>query len=214
MRPRRMAWRLAAVLVTAALRDAAACDVCAIYTGVEMGERRTGLSVGVAEQYINFDTRQLNGEEVSNPGEQLKSSITQMLFNYNFAPRVGVQLTVPIITRTFHRLEEGRLVRGNAAGFGDLSLLLHGLVASNVTEETVFNFSLLGGLKLPSGNPDLLREEQAEEHDHGADEEEESAIHGHDITLGSGSVDGIVGGQLFWSWRRLFVTAAGQYAIR
>jgi hypothetical protein len=42
----------------------------------------------------------------------------------------------------------------------------------------------------------------------------ESGIHGHDLALGSGSFDGIVGGQLFWSWDRLFASAAGQYAIR
>jgi hypothetical protein len=39
-------------------------------------------------------------------------------------------------------------------------------------------------------------------------------LHGHDLTLGSGSFDGIVGGQIFWSWRRLFVSGALQYAAR
>ena len=45
-------------------------------------------------------------------------------------------------------------------------------------------------------------------------DEVESAIHGHDLALGSGSVDGIVGAQLFWSWRRVFMMAALQYALR
>jgi hypothetical protein len=27
-------------------------------------------------------------------------------------------------------------------------------------------------------------------------------------------VDGIFGGQIFWSWRRLFLTVGGQYALR
>ena len=43
---------------------------------------------------------------------------------------------------------------------------------------------------------------------------EEGGLHGHDLALGSGSVDGIVGGQIFWSWGRLFTTAAIQYAVR
>jgi hypothetical protein len=41
-----------------------------------------------------------------------------------------------------------------------------------------------------------------------------SGIHGHDLALGSGSVDGIVGASLFWSWRRAFLRASGQYAVR
>src|SRR5512145_1484763 len=42
----------------------------------------------------------------------------------------------------------------------------------------------------------------------------ESGVHGHDLALGSGSYDGIVGGSLAWSWRRFLVLASGQYLIR
>ena len=42
----------------------------------------------------------------------------------------------------------------------------------------------------------------------------EGGLHGHDLTLGSGSFDGIVGGQMYWSWGRVFVTAGMQYAMR
>ena len=39
-------------------------------------------------------------------------------------------------------------------------------------------------------------------------------MHGHDLTLGSGSFDGIIGASVFWSWQRFYVTAATQWAIR
>ena len=42
----------------------------------------------------------------------------------------------------------------------------------------------------------------------------ESGIHGHDLTLGSGSVDGLVGTSVSARWRRLFFTASAQYSIR
>jgi hypothetical protein len=77
-----------------------------------------------------------------------------------------------------------------------------------VTENTITRLTLLGGLKLPSGNSRRLKEELRES------EEVESGIHGHDLALGSGSVDGIVGAQLFCSWRRLFLTGAVQYLLR
>jgi hypothetical protein len=41
-----------------------------------------------------------------------------------------------------------------------------------------------------------------------------SGVHGHDLTLGSGSVDGILGVQVFGSWERWFATASFQYLIR
>jgi hypothetical protein len=210
---------LVALVLGAVGAPARACDVCAVYTATELRERRTGFRLGVAEQYSRFTTLQEGGHEVSNPaGEYLNSSITQVVAGYNFTPRVGVQLNLPIIARNFRRLENGRAVRDGESGIGDLALLANVLAFSHVTEASVFRFSLLGGLELPSGDPDRLGDEREHHHEHTADEHmmdvPESGIHGHDLALGSGSVDGIVGGALFWSWRRLFWTAAGQYAIR
>ena len=39
-------------------------------------------------------------------------------------------------------------------------------------------------------------------------------IGGHDLALGSGSYDGIVGTGIYGRWKRGFVTASLQYAIR
>lgn len=93
--------------------------------------------------------------------------------------------------------------------------------------ETVFNLTLFGGLKLPSGDASALREEVAEQdetvaiigerlaaHETGGDDSEASGIHGHDLALGSGSVDGVLGARVFGSWDRLFFSAAVQYMLR
>jgi hypothetical protein len=201
------------ILITLALSrpgHAPACDVCAVYTATEMAERRPGLRLGVAQQVTSFGPLQESGHAVPNPAnEHMTSAITQVVVGYNLTPRLGLQLNLPIVSRTFQRLEQGRPHDGDETGVGDLSLLAHVLAASTVTERSVFRFSLLAGLKLPSGDSGRLREELHESAD-----AEASGIHGHDLTLGSGSVDGLVGGQLFWSWQRLFVTAAGQYALR
>jgi len=219
---------------------AAACDVCAVYTATEQRQARTGPYVGVAEQLTRFTTLQRDGDEVPNGAdERLSSSITQVLLGYNLTPRFGLQLNVPIISRTFRRLEDGRIAHDDESGIGDLSLIGTVNAFTHVTEQSVFRLTLLGGLKLPSGDSGRLREERAEghHHDHGGErapagivtnhvpsepgepaetpgDELESGIHGHDLALGSGSVDGIIGGQLFWSWRRLFVTTGAQYALR
>jgi hypothetical protein len=198
-----------------------ACDICAIYTATEMRETRTGFRLGLAEQYTNYATLQQSSEEVANTDDQyLRSSVTQLLAGYQLNPRVGLQVNLPIIARAFRRPHDDRIETGNETGFGDLSLLANVLAFHEVTQRSVFLVTLLGGLKLPSGDPDRLREELEEDHAHEGEEGQEmgpevdSGVHGHDLALGSGSVDGIIGGQLFWSWRRLFLTAAGQYAIR
>jgi hypothetical protein len=219
---------------------ARACDVCAVYTATELRERRTGFRLGVAEQITSFTTLQRDGEEVDNTaGERLLSSITQVIAGYGITPRLGVQLNLPLISRTFRRVENGRLTAGDETGVGDMSLVGQALAYSSVSETSVFRFSLLGGIKFPTGDASRLAEELPEvrasigaagtprlaavrprhavpvpvDDPHG-DPPVESGIHGHDLALGSGSYDGIVGGQLFWSWKRLFATAGGQYTIR
>jgi hypothetical protein len=242
MRPS-LAARLGAACFLAA-RVASACDVCAIYNTTELGETRPGLRLSVAEQWTRFATWKLDGETVPNPGERLLSSITQVVAGYGIHPRFALQLNLPIISRTFRRFEQGRLTHGDETGIGDLALVGNWRAWSLVTEESVFHVSLLGGIEFPTGNPDRLGEELAEPQaqtapaahaarsrfrplhatggsgggsDGGTDSDtavSESGIHGHDLALGSGSYDGIVGGSVLWTWRRFLVTAGGQYTIR
>jgi hypothetical protein len=201
----------------ASAAPARACDLCAIYMATDLHASRPGFQLGVGEQFTHFSTLKADGREIDNPGEHLDSSITQLLLSYNVNQTFGAQLNVPIVTRHFRRFEDGRLTSGDETGFGDLSIL--GLVRpySRVTERSVLTFTLLGGLEIPSGSTDRLGEEAGEHHDadeepaeraasgrrirrshHGGEEHEQpSGIHGHDLTLGSGSFDGILGGQAF-----------------
>jgi hypothetical protein len=228
----------AALLLRAA--PSVGCDVCAIYTATEVSQGRTGFRAGLGQQFTRYLTEQVNGEEIPSFGEYLNSSITQFVLGYQFTDRFGLQLNIPFIARTFRRLEDGRLERGDSIGAGDLSLLGNLLAFERVTDRSVFLFSLLGGLKLPSGNPDFLAEELDEgttavpaqpahlalrgvprHFTPGGDPDGDDGgprlhggVHGHDLARGSGSVDGVVGGSIYWSFDRFFVTAALQYAIR
>lgn len=216
----------------------AACDLCAIYTATELQETRSGFRLGIGEQYTRFNTLQRGGDEVPNPAnEWLNSSITQVLLGYNFTPRIGAQVNLPIISRKFRRMEADGINKGDETGVGDLSVLANVDAYSSVRENTVFRLALFGGLKLPSGDSSRLREETEEEgggHSHGDGSGPfgnpflnprffpehsdsagfESGIHGHDLALGSGSVDGILGMRLFASWRTIFFAGSLQYLLR
>ena len=201
---------LAVMMIVAQPVRSRACDICAVYTATEQSESRVGPRLAVATQYTHFGTLQDGGHEVPNPdGQRLDSVVTQVVLGWQLVPRLGVQLNLPFIYRGYRRIENGHATDGNVGGLGDIVLLSDLLAYSTVSEQGLFRFTLLGGLKLPTGDSSRLAEEQDEDHASHA-----NAVHGHDLALGSGSVDGLVGGDLFLSWRRAFVSGFLQYAVR
>jgi hypothetical protein len=210
-----------------------ACDICAVYMATELQERHPGLRLGVAEQFSRFTTLQRDGDEVANPSnERMESSITQVLVGYAVHPRLSAQVNLPIISRSYRRIEGSNVVSGDESGIGDLSLVGSLLGYSRMNETSLTRVSLLLGVKLPSGDPRRLREElpgSADDHgippifsttqrirlhhDPGGDAQP-SGVHGHDLALGSGSTDVLVGGQVLSTYQRLYASALLQYALR
>jgi len=190
-----------------------ACDVCAIYTATEaQGESKTGWFAGVAEQFTRFGTLQFEGSEVTNPiGQRLDSSITQAILGYSFTERFSLQANLPFIYRSFKRPEGFRIDEGTESGLGDVSLLGKFLLLRKDTEAVTFIWNALGGVKFPTGDSSRIREELNEVVIVGAPE---SGIHGHDLTLGSGSFDGIAGTSFYLRLKHALVTGGLQYSIR
>ena len=201
------------VLAGIVAAPASACDLCSIYSATQAsGEIGKGFFSGVAEQFSHFGTVQVDGQKVPNEvGQYLDSSISQLFAGYNFNDRFGVQFNLPVIYRSFKRPEGFEIDRGTESGIGDVSLIGNFLVYRTLKENFTFNWSVLGGIKFPTGSTDRIKEEFNEVEVPGAPE---SGIHGHDLTLGTGSFDGIVGTGIFTRWNRLFLTASAQYATR
>ena len=198
----------------ASILPAGACDLCGVYNApLAHGAVEKGFHVSVAEQFTHFGTLQLEGNEVSNPAHQrLDSSVTQVAAGYHFSDRFGLQLNLPIIYRSFRRSEGGAIDEGTESGIGDLSISANYVFLRHDDEKWSFAWNVLGGVKFPTGDPDRLREELEEEAP--VPGEIESAVHGHDLALGSGSYDGFVGTQLYARYQRWFFTAETQYASR
>jgi hypothetical protein len=207
--------RLAVVVILAGLTTtrALACDLCAVYTATEAKEAREGFSVGVFEQFTHFGTLQEDGEKTDDPvGQRLDSFITQFIVGYQVNDRFGLQVNVPYIRRSFKRPDGFAIDEGTVSGLGDMSLIGRFRAYEHLSEDATFIWYVLGGVKFPTGSSDRLLEEVNEvPPPPGAPE---SGIHGHDLALGSGSYDGIVGTTLFARWKRLFGTLGVQYAIR
>jgi len=216
--------------------EATADVVFGQFVGVEGAGKRSwidGLYGALSEQFTHFGTTQLEGNEVSNPtGQYLDSAITQLVLGYTFNSRFALQLNLPFIYRSFERPEGFAIDRGTESGLGDISLLgkfvayhteLGGRTSLQfnrdakepkmITQEPDFTASvvLLAGIKFPTGDTSRIKEEFNETEVLGAPE---SGIHGHDLTLGTGSYDGIFGGQTSLRYRNWFFQGDLQFTLR
>ncbi|MDR3404202.1 MAG: hypothetical protein P4L99_17015 [Chthoniobacter sp.] len=214
-----------------------ACDLCGCYTPtLEVAHEKTwGLYGGAAEQFTHFGTERLDGAKQPNPaGEYIDSSITQFVVGASFLQnRVGVQLSVPLIYRSFQRQLGFGIDRGHVSGLGDISLTVNATVfkkealfheqdasyskdgktvtpAQRGEPDFTATVSLTAGVKLPTGDTDRLKENYAPAVEGAPD----SGIGPHDLTLGTGSVDGIFGIQAEVRYKELFFQADLQYTVR
>ncbi len=194
-------------LIAAAILPASACDLCPFNTTSHDWDPSSGFYLGLAEQFTRFTTLQHEGHKIPNDASQkLESSITQLFLGYNFSPKLGFQINVPLIHRSFRRLEEGAIQTGSVSGMGDASLLLQWSVFSHEDAESLVLARLGAGIKLPTGDSARLAEE--------ASESETSAVHGHELALGSGSVDAILNADFVARRHRAFFAAGIQYNMR
>lgn len=167
---------------------------------------------GVSEQFTSFGTLQEAGREVPNTVNQyLESSNTQLYAGYQFNDRINLQLNIPTIVRSFRRPEGFAIDQGTIGGLGDLSLTANLVAFRHVANDWSFQWTVAGGVKFPTGDPDRIKEELNEVE---VEDAPESGIHGHDLALGSGSFDGLVATGFQYHWQRFFATAELQYAIR
>ena len=73
------------------------------------------------------------------------------------------------------------------------------------------SLNLIAGVKFPTGDPSRIKEEFSETEVEGAPP---SGIHGHDLALGSGSYDAVLGAGLFTRYKAGFFQVNGQYSVR
>ena len=218
-----------------------ACDLCGCYTPqleampdmdhVSSTLWYAGIYGAIGEQFTRFATLQLDGNEVRNPtGQYLNSSITQTVAGYGITKRFALQISIPFVYRDFKRPEGLVIDRGTVSGLGDGSLLLRSVafqyasprrrtfdldakdqVAIEEASDFTASVVVLTGVKFPTGATNRLKEEF---HEIDIPNAPESGIHGHDLTLGTGSYDGILGEQSSLRYDNFFFETNLQFTLR
>jgi hypothetical protein len=191
-----IAW---AALAAVSTHLALACDLCSVYSAQEAQGGGQGFYAGAAEQFTYFGKLLNGGQELPASGEYIDSSVSQLFLGYNFNPTFGLQFNLPIIYRSYGSATNS----GSETGIGDASLVGNVFLYRKFTETFTFNWSALGGVKFPTGDPSWLGKPDFA-----------PGIGGHDLALGSGSYDALVGTGFFTRWGRWFLDGQMQYAIR
>ena len=230
-----MRFALICAIFLAGVGLARGCDLCGCFTPQvtepQVQTTSPGFYTGISEQFTHFGTLQFEGDEVPNPtGQYLDSSITQLFAGYEINERFALQLNLPLIYRDFKRPEGFAIDRGSESGIGDMAILLRTVafnysfgggrtfdvsgknpVAIEHEPDLTFSAVVLTGLKFPTGDTSRLEEEFHEISIPGAPP---SGIHGHDLTLGSGSFDGIFGEQNSLRYKNVFLETNLQFTLR
>lgn len=222
---------LAGVLALGVATSAAACELCAIYRAADArGEYGSGVTATASVQYVASDSAQFEGTTFHRSDEDyLHRWTTHLVAGWNVGERFGVSLNVPQIFQSYQRreLENGvfpRTLSGDQSGLGDLALVARWRALQWSSMDWGTSLNLLAGLKLPSGSAEALEDQERQVlayeaivgpgHDHDALGQVVSGVHPRDLSLGSGSIDGIFGLAGNVRWKRAFMNAQAQYYLR
>lgn len=195
-----------------------ACDLCSVYSAqLAQGQGATGWYAGISAQYTSYDELREGSRQIDDGGQYLDSSITQLFAGYGFDERWSLQLNLPYIDRSYKRLDHhGEAERGGESGIGDTTLLAQYLAYARTDEDTSVAWRLLAGIEFGTGSSDRLAEELEEDHAAGTKHEGEipSGVHGHDLALGSGSTDFVLGTNVHGRSGKWLYGGELQYALR
>jgi hypothetical protein len=202
-----------AVLLGGLTRAAVACDSCALY--LAEGAGRPGFTLAVAQQFTRLGSVWQGDRHLGNPVDQyLESSTTQLTLGWSQGGPWQVQFTLPYISRSYRRPEHALIDSGRERGPGDATLAgRYRLASLATTGGDELELNVLGGVEFATGDAGHLGDEIGHHFHHHAGFPD-SGVHGHDLALGSGSTDWLLGADGRWTHRRLFVQGSLQYKLR
>ena len=158
---------IAAVVVATFAGQAMACDLCPLCTSLGNKKPKEGsVRIGVSEQFTYYGSIQDNDKNVENlEHEHLAVSTTNFTGGYDLSDRVSFQATLPLVNKHYQRVASAGMESGDETGIGDVMLISKYALINRQECGNSMLFQVYGGVKLPTGDSDMLKA-----HSHAADE--------------------------------------------
>jgi hypothetical protein len=216
---------LSSIILTLTTVPAWACDSCGcVYcnpgslstfeTSGNTGNVDSFFFATVGWQFTDYGTLRSMPAGGASLNQYEDSSQTQFLLGYQFNNSLNVQISIPYIYRWYQIDSGAGLVKGDVQGFGDTRVIANYIPLSKDTGDWKYSWRVSGGVKIPTGDPNLLSLESPNYAGTDALAAPTSAVGGHDVALGSGSYDLIVGTGFSVEYQRWFMDADMDYQIR
>ncbi len=207
-------------------QQAAACDACALYNASRISGHLTGsLSLSINEQYTSYRIAEENAYNTRSADLTRSYSTTQLNVGYDLSDNLGIQGTLPFVVRNFDEVTNYRADEESETGIGDGSIAInYSPVSIRETDQSVI-LSFVGGIKLPTGDSGSLSQDSQTETDHAdrvigpatVQHHQLSGIpglSGRTLSIGTGSVDYILGSTLNTRWDRILMLGVAEYSIK
>jgi hypothetical protein len=204
------------------LSAAGACDLCTITAAQEARTGGLGPALGLMTEWTQTDRLMGPDGPVADPQNQhLTTSTTTVVAGWRWSDALGMRAKLPWIERSWARADRAGIDRGHDRGPGDLLAEVTWTLWRQATSRGSLAGVLFAGIEAPTGASGRLAEESPDPPPSGSrpipilprhvptgdGSGLADVIHGHQLTRGSGSWDGLVGAQLFTSLRRWYVAA-------
>ncbi len=201
------------------VQGAFGCDPCSLYSASRIhGTEKGSWSLSVSEQYTNYQKTDEVKENSIKDGELVEGfSTTQVVAGYDVTDNSGVQVTIPVILRSFKKIENFRVEDDHESGIGDMTLSATHAFYNDRSPENATVIGGLLGVKLPTGDTGTLRDISTG----GVSAERASFLRHHVIgtggrvlSIGSGSYDVVFGTYGLIREQRTYLLADIQYTLR
>lgn len=217
-----------------------ACDVCKIFLAqTSETHLERGFFSGANVDYSHFGSIQLNGKEVPNVfGQKLNSVTTNLYVGFQPLAWLGGQVNVPLVYKDYQRIYGDFIERGSVSGMGDTSFLLSVQPLLKFFPDSLIGVSAFGGIIFPTGDINELKRDlfttppcsqtrttgttafrQGHAGHAGVSAENNctnaptSAIHGHELSLGTGAFAAVTGLQARTTMHRIYAQGGIQYVM-
>ncbi|MCI5064863.1 transporter [bacterium] len=200
------------------------CDYCSIYSATGLhGFESESLAVSLSHQYTDY-TRTESGANAgtgflpTRDAEILQSfQTTTLTALYDVNERIGVQLLLPFSHRRFETIDNFVAESGSDTGIGDIAVKFRYAPIVIRDPHEIIYLSLIGGVKLPTGDSDPLRRNENSPRSSGVLRHHTSGgtgVQGRNFALGSGSTDLLFGFSGYYQRDSFFAIAGAQYGLR